>query len=418
MNRRDFLKQTMALSASACCAAAWGPATGRSAWALGGGGSGNTLVLLNQFGGNDMLNSFAVPYTVAAYYDRRPTIAIPAGSVLPLANGIGLNPALPNLHQAYLDGDVAVIQACGDPISNRSHFTSQEYFSRGIIDPTTAHDQRGWVGRTGDLYLKDTPFNTFGIGVGQQTDFRSDRGDNRPIVTSRLSSFGINGDFVSSRENAQRRAMVEALAARENLLTGRKKSAKDAQKALYDGVATIQGVISDYTNNYTSPVTYPNTTVGRYFFDSAMLIQSSSVATRLLYGGVGGWDTHSNQVGGHESRLSQIDDALGALIADLKNMGCWNQVAVCIFTEFGRRNFENGSNGTDHAKGSTMVVIGGAVNGGVYGPTPSDSQLRNGSYIDMDIDFRNVFSRLVGWLGFNPAPVFPEAYSQSNVPFI
>ncbi len=414
MNRRDFLKQTMALSATACCAAAWGATTGQSAWAQGMGGTGNTLLLLNQFGGNDMLNSFAVPYTVAAYYDRRPTIAIPAGNVLQTANGIGLNPAMPSLHQLFLDGDVAIIQACGDPVSNRSHFTSQEYFSRGIIDPTSAHDQRGWVGRTGDLYLTDTPFNTFGIGVGQQTDFRSDRGTNRPIVTSRLSSFGINGDFVSSRENAQRRAIVEALSQRERLLTGRKKSARDAQKALYDGVATIQQVINDYS----SSVTYPNSTVGRYFLDSAMLIQSSSVATRLLYGGVGGWDTHSNQVGGHENRLGDIDLSLNALVTDLKAMGRWSQTAICIFTEFGRINFENGSAGTDHAKGSTMVVIGGDVNGGVYGPTPTDSQLRNNRYIDMDIDFRNVFSRLVNWLGFNPAPVFPESYSQVNVPFI
>lgn len=411
MDRRKFMKSTALASVAACCEGVWGPLSNKNAWAQSNGGTGNTLLLLNQFGGNDHLNSFAVPYSVGAYYDLRPTIGIPAANVLQLANGIGLNPVLSNLHSLYQAGEVAIIQAVGDPIGNRSHFTSQEFFSRGIIDATQAHDQRGWIGRLGDLYLSDVPFNTFGIGVGQQLDFRSQRGENRPIVTSRLSSFGITGDSVNYRENRQRLAIAKALAARENQLTGRKKTARRAQKAMYDSVATIQQVIG----SYTSPITYPNTTVGRYFLDSAKLVQSNLVATQLLYGGIGGWDTHSSQVGGHELRLNQIDDALGSLVADLKDMGKWNTTTICIFTEFGRINSENGSGGTDHAKGSAMVVIGGAVQGGVYGPTPTDSELRSSRYINMDIDFRNIFSELVQWLGFDPAPVFPEAYSKQTL---
>ena len=411
ISRRDFL----AISASACCAAAWGPLSGRTALAQSNGGNGRTLVLLNQFGGNDQLNSFAIPYIRNAYYDLRPGIAIPSANVLTLDQGIGLNPILSNLHGLFLDGDLAVIQAVGDPAGTRSHFTSQEYFSRGIIDSGANTDHRGWVGRLGDLYFSDTPFNTFGIGVGQQLDFSSDRSTYRPIVTPQLSSFGFDNDWgVNSRENDYRRAVVQALASREKQITGRKKSARAAQKALYDSLATIQDVL----DAYTSPITYPDTSTGDYFRDAATLIQSDLVATRVTYGGLGGWDTHANQVGGHEFRLGLIDDAVGAFVADLKDMNKWNETVICIFTEFGRVNFENASGGTDHAKGGAMVMIGGAVNGGVYGPTPSEAELTSSSYINMDIDFRNVFSEIITWLGYDPAPVFPEPFSQVQLNLI
>lgn len=412
ISRREFFKRSLIVSSSACCAAAWGPASARTALAQLSGGSSRTLLMLNQFGGNDHLNSFAVPYTVPAYYDLRPTIAIPEANVLPMANGIGLNPVLINLHRLYQDGDVAVIQAAGDPIGNRSHFTSQEYFSRGIIDYSGNSDQRGWMGRLGDLYLTDTPFNTFGLGVGQQVDFTSNRARNRPIVAYSLDSYGFDDDYyVSFLENETRRSVVQGLLARQKLLTARKTSARSAQSALYDSIATLQNVIGEYS----STIAYPDSGVGRYFRDSARLIQSNRIATQLLYGGLGGWDTHSDQVGEHEARLSEIDTALLAFSNDLKAMGKWDEVAICIFTEFGRVNFENASHGTDHAKGGAMVLIGGAVRGGVFGPTPTSFQLSNDDYIDSEIDFRNVFAQAVQWLGYNPTPVFPESYSRVNL---
>lgn len=415
MNRRTFIKNSMLLSASACCAAAWGPVSARTALAQSIGGNGRTLVLLNQFGGNDCLNSFAIPFGRNAYYDLRPTIGIPSANVLQLDSVVGLNPVLINLHSLFLEGKVAVIQASGDPAGTRSHFTSQEYFSRGIIDADANSDHRGWIGRLGDLYFADTPFNTFGIGVGQQLDFTSDRASHRPIVTSQLSSFGFDNDWgVGSRENDFRRSIVQALISREKAVTARKNSARLAQKAMYQSMAQIQQIIA----SYTSPITYPNTGTGNYFRDAARLVQSEEIATRVTYGGLGGWDTHSNQVGSQEFNLGQIDAALGAFVADLKAMGKWEQTAICIFTEFGRINFENASGGTDHAKGGAMVVIGGAVNGGLYGPTPSEAELTQNDFIDMDVDFRNVFSDLITWLGFNPSPVFPETFSRVNLNFI
>ena len=41
------------------------------------------------------------------------------------------------------------------------------------------------------------------------------------------------------------------------------------------------------------------------------------------------------------------------------------------FSEFGRRISENGSQGTDHGAAAVMMVMGGRVNGGLYGTAPT-----------------------------------------------
>ncbi len=46
----------------------------------------------------------------------------------------------------------------------------------------------------------------------------------------------------------------------------------------------------------------------------------------------------------------------------------WQQTTVLCMTEFGRTVRENGTKGTGHGTGGTMIMAGGAINGGrVYG---------------------------------------------------
>ena len=48
---------------------------------------------------------------------------------------------------------------------------------------------------------------------------------------------------------------------------------------------------------------------------------------------------------------------------DLKTRNLWNDCVVVVISEFGRRVFENGSNGTDHGHGNAFLVMGGRVKG-------------------------------------------------------
>lgn len=419
ISRRQFLKGTLAYGACACCSAAWGPLRAQPVFAQSSGGNGRTAIFLNQFGGADPLNSFSVPYTIAGYYDRRPTIAHAAPSVLNLNGVIGFHPGLGGganfLHDLYQAGDVAVVQGVGDPLNTGSHFTAQENMSRGMISNSVL-ESRGWIGRLGDLYFPDQAFNTFGIGVGQMTDFRSNRTANQPVVTPNLSGYAFSNDTTAnpsgvdfSRDNQYRRNIARSFLNTDppNLST-REQSVRIAEKAFHDGTATIAAVNAQAVGSFTGNAPGP------YFRDCARLVRYG-LGTKVCYGGIGGWDDHSNLLASQATNLSRVNQAVHDFAADMKTAGKWDNVVICIFSEFGRNTFENASGGLDHGWGGTMVLIGGGVNGGVYGATPSDNEIRTKPWVDGDIDFRSVFSRIVAWLGFNPSPVFAESYTDTSL---
>ena len=204
----------------------------------------------------------------------------------------------------------------------------------------------------------------------------------------------------------------------------RQGSVLASQNDILRNIDVVASVITDYPSQVCDSgdvgylptnICYPNDRVGRFCQDAAMLINANTIGTQIIYGGVGGFDTHSSQASSHSNRLVEIDNALGMLVNDLKRLGRWDETVICIFTEFGRKTFENGSGGTDHGWGGAIVMLGGGVRGGVYGSTPSDAEIRNSNWLAMDIDFRNAFSEVISWLGFNPSPVFPESYVKTNL---
>ena len=109
--------------------------------------------------------------------------------------------------------------------------------------------------------------------------------------------------------------------------------------------------------------------------------QSCLLARRLVERGVplvtvnvGGWDTHENLV----TRLKDgftgaqqpvglvplLDQALSALVDDLKQRQLWDQTLVVVMGEFGRTPKLNPAGGRDHWPRSFSVLLGG---GGVAG---------------------------------------------------
>ena len=114
-------------------------------------------------GGNDGLNT-VVPYTEQAYYQSRPTLAIPANQVLPLNDRIGLHPNLKKLKGIWDGGQVALVQGVGYPNPNRSHFRSMDIWHTAA--PATIENY-GWLGQYLDIALKDgaNPFKAISVGA-------------------------------------------------------------------------------------------------------------------------------------------------------------------------------------------------------------------------------------------------------------
>ena len=122
--------------------------------ALAQGGGTRNLVVVYLNGGNDALSTL-VPYGDSDYYARRPTIAVPAGSVIQIGTDrggtlLGLHPSLTGLKGLFDNGKLAVVQRTGYQNSSRSHFQGFDIW--GTANPTDATGP-GWLGR----YLDTLP---------------------------------------------------------------------------------------------------------------------------------------------------------------------------------------------------------------------------------------------------------------------
>jgi uncharacterized protein (DUF1501 family) len=121
---------------------------------------------------------------------------------------------------------------------------------------------------------------------------------------------------------------------------------------------------------------------------------AANLGTRVFYVSIGGFDTHSNQKPVHANLLSQVSDGLAAFQQDLERMGKADGVLTLGFSEFGRRVKENGSGGTDHGAAGPMFAIGTGVQAGLYGVSPSLTNLDDGD-LRYTVDFRSVYATVL-----------------------
>ena len=95
----------------------------------------------------------------------------------------------------------------------------------------------------------------------------------------------------------------------------------------------------------------------------------------------------------------------------MKRIGRADDVVMYIHSEFGRRVPENTSLGTDHGTAQVNFVIGNGVKGGLYGTTPSLTNLVLGDNLETTTDFRQVYATLIeGWLGTDAAQVLGQKF--------
>lgn len=373
------------------------------------------VVLVNLDGGNDSLNT-VVPLNIGAYHDRRPSLAV--DNPLELTTGAaassdyGLHPNLTGLQALHAEGSLAFIQKAGYPNANRSHFSSKDVFHTGDTNGFNGGDKTGWVARYAQLY------NNQSLGcVSVGYNAKALQGpESNLLQISRLSGFSYSTDRSYAGESARRLELAKTMLQRYSG-GGRNASAvKDALQAGYDNVTKIEELVANYVPN----VTYSSSRFGQSMEGIAQMVHGGGLGTDIYYTGLGGFDTHSGQgaTGGrHPNLMTDLNSGLEAFATDMKALGKWQDCVVVIFSEFGRRNFENGSRGTDHGAGQTMIVTGGAVNGGTYGSDLVPADIRDEGSLPMDVDFRQVFSEVIAsHLGRDADPVFPDPDKISGSP--
>ena len=167
--------------------------------------------------------------------------------------------------------------------------------------------------------------------------------------------------------------------------------------------STSSAQVRAATAKYKTPISYGShssvSTLSTDLKKVAALI-AAGFPTRVYYVSQGGFDTHGNQLGTQQGLLMYVSDALEGFLKDMNRLGRSQDVALVLFTEFGRRVAENASGGTDHGTATPMFVLGAKVKGGLYGSYPSLTDLDHGD-LKMTTDFRSVYATMIKeWMGY------------------
>ena len=366
-----------------------------------------SLIVIQLSGGNDYLNT-VVPYAEGKYYDSRTTVNIPQDRVIPINDQLGFNPSMGPIKALWDEGKVAVINGIGYQNPNRSHFRSMDIWH--TAEPDTI-GKEGWLGRA----IRDID----PLGENVLTGINFGRGLPRALACPGVSVASVGdlatyGLFPDVQDEELRMFTLEAFskmyggaAGRDPVMDLLGQTGKDALQGA-DILRTAPGI-------YSSTVEYAPDDLAQNV-KSISQVFHANLGAKVLYTQHGPFDTHSGELLSHAKLWNEVAGAIGSLMEDLKEHGTEDDATILVFSEFGRRIKDNGS-GSDHGSGGGAFLIGGAVNGGLYGEYPS---LAEAEQIEGDLrsnnDFRSVYTNILeDWMGLDAAPIVNGQFEKFDV---
>jgi uncharacterized protein (DUF1501 family) len=400
MKRREFIQRSLCATAgSALFTSLPGKlglahaATSASGHLLGG--DYRALVCVYLYGGNDAFN-LLVPTggaEYAEYAQARGALALPAGSLLPLAplvpptggGSYGLAPQLPRLaalfNQAQSPLAVAAnvgpllypitqaqYQAGSVPVPSQlfSHSDQTVTWQKPAADLPI---RRGWGGRLADMFFASNPNPQLSMNISVDGENVFQAGNT--VVPYFVGQNGAESiPFVDAQPwNADRRAVFTALRDAPHGHAMQRQYAAVMRRSMANG-SQINAALAAASPLATA---FPDSHLGRQLRMVARLVNARTglqMQRQIFFVGLGGFDTHATQLADHAARLDELDQALAAFHAATVEMGLADAITTFTASEFGRTTSVNGD-GTDHGWGSHHLVLGGAVNGRrIYGTMP------------------------------------------------
>jgi uncharacterized protein (DUF1501 family) len=314
---------------------------------------------------------------------------------------------------------LAFIHAAGLIDTTRSHFVATDMIEHGVADSTALNcTATGWLARA---MASRSAASSAGVVRGVSTSNVPSgvwSGDASAISVADLANgLAAPGGPATSMVLEQLYGMSSSAAAAADAAAG--GAAGDpaaAGRLTLQSMATIDARLArDAHGKYVAYAAEPGVNydaayeLGRPLKTLAQLIKLD-LGLQAATVDLGGWDTHEYQPGRFHNQVERLSQGLSAFYND---MGRYHdRLVVVVVTEFGRRLRSNRSNGTDHGRGSVMMVLGGKVAGGkIYGRWPGlkAEQLEEGVDLAVANDYRQSLSEVVAhWHGeINAANVFP-----------
>ncbi len=434
MKRRDFLKNSMAMSAGSFLLSnlPFRAFASESMIPLLNCPNINDRVLVILFlkGGNDGLNTLVPINQYDTYAGYRPGIKlsdtgtnafVPLDNTLPLADQVGLHPVMSSFKSMYDNAQARIIQRVGYPNSNGSHFKSTDlWMSGGDGTPANFNLSSGWMGRflnTAYPGLYGNPIPEFpdplGIQLGDRKPSLGFYNDEGLYMATNLSQQDPNGLYDS----------IQGIGTAEHSpLPNSEYGQQIAHIMQVENNTNIyaQRVTNVFGAGTNSSTTYPDTNLGNQFKTVAKLLSGGSM-TKVFLLHHSGFDTHAGQseagsshIGRHAELLSDMFDSIKAFHEDLTNLGIEQRVLTSAFSEFGRQVIENGSLGTDHGNFGPVFLFGSSVKPGMTGTNIDLSDITSGgkpNETQLQFDYRQMFRTLLqDWLGASDSVITEVKY--------
>jgi len=396
-SRRSFLQAlgiagsgSMMLGSNMLTASAPSPLTA----AIANADTDNILILIRLSGGNDGLSTVIPIEQYDLYANARPNIYIPESKVLKLTDEFGVPSYMNALEPLWGEGQFKAVHGVGYQNQSLSHFTGSDIFANTDLTTTGFSGlNTGWMGRYFENiypdYLVNPPAAPAAIQIGQfgSLVFQGEE-TNYAFVTSNIDQ------LQEIAETGVQYSLEDSLF--NNCMYGDQlKFLRGVANTTYE----YAGLIHEAYERGQNQVQYQDNGFARQLALLARLIKGN-LGTKVYMISMGGFDTHGNQPLAHERLMTNLSVAINNFYEDIAFTQQDDKVLSMTFSEFGRRIFENGSNGTDHGKAAPTLFFGSGLNGSAFvGEHPSLANPNGRGNLEYTMDFRDLYATVLAeWL--------------------
>ena len=345
------------------------------------------LIIIRLKGGNDGLNTIVPVYDYDTYAGYRPTVKHNLSELTMLGSDFGIPSYMNDLQNLWDGGAMKVVHGVGYEDSSQSHFAGSDIWAS--TDPTNG-EQSGWLGRHFEEiypdYLTNPPAIPAAVQIGSIGNLIFDGSSN---------NYAFSVANPSQLEAIAESGVVHDMSSFPDCIYGEQlEFLRGTTNTTYQYAGTIHEAYDEGSNN----VSYLDSELGEQLSIVARLIKGN-LGTKVYMVTLGGFDTHANQPEEHQQILTDLSNSIKQFYEDLATAGYDDKVLAMTISEFGRRVYENGSNGTDHGTAAPFFLFGPALQGnGFIGQHPNLNNLVNDN-LEHTQDFREIYATIMQeWL--------------------
>lgn len=405
------------------------------------GGDYKALVCILMSGGNDSHNMLIPRESTryGHYSNARTQVAIPRDNLLAL-NGTdyGVHPSMSGIQELYNQNQLSFISNIGtliSPVEKPQALNDESSLPLGLFShadqvqqwqTSVPHDRSsiGWGGKIADLMnsVNTNPDISMNISLGGSNIFQTGNTAVEYAIDPVQGAVGIieyenpwGNSFIGLRnqsiDNIVDKHYDDVF---KNTYVDVIRRSRDANKIVSESLNQSAYLDDIFSNSE--------------FSDSLKMIarmisvrESLGAKRQIFFIEAGGWDHHDELLETQAAMLGEISNGMKEFNEALVRIGAHDCVTTFTSSEFGRTLTFNGE-GTDHAWGGNVMVMGGPVQGGrLYGEYPllelggelelSDNPNYSNGIMIPTTSVDEYFAELALWFGVAPSElstIFPN----------